>query len=349
MKIYKNLFNKMVSTENIFKAWDEFKKGKREKLDVQIFEFHLEDNLFKLQQDLANKTYKHSEYTSFNIQDPKLRHIHKAIVKDRIVHHLLFNCLNSVFERTFISDSYSCRKKKGTHKAIERLKIFSRKIEQTHGSCFVLKCDIKKFFASVDHKILFDIITKKVKDLNILRLVKEVIDSFKSEFSTNKNSKGAPIGNLTSQLFANIYLNELDQFIKQKLKVKYYIRYTDDFVVLHQDKDYILKIKTKIENFLKKKLKLSLHPDKVSIRKYGQGIDFLGYVTLPKVRVLRTKTKKRIIRKLKQRVKQFKNNEIKEETLLQSINSYLGVLSHADTHELKQKLFHQIWEWVKEP
>jgi RNA-directed DNA polymerase len=144
-------------------------------------------------------------------------------------------------------------------------------------------------------------------------------------------------------------LNELDQFIKHELKINYYIRYTDDFVIVHQNEKYLLKIKGQINNFLKTKLKLSFHPNKVQIRKYKQGIDFLGYVTLPKARVLRTKIKRRIFRKLKQRVQQFKNDEITEESLMQSFNSYLGVLSHADSYKLEQELRHKIWEWLKEP
>lgn len=339
----------MVSMESLLIAWDEFKKGKREKTDVQIFERHLEDNLFRLHRDLIHKRYKHSEYTGFYVRDPKVRHIHKAQVRDRIVHHAIFQCLGSIFEPTFIPDSYSARIEKGTHKAVNRLKTFVRKVNQTHGYCFVLKCDIKKFFFSLDHQILFNIISKRVKDSDALHLLKTILESFKSELSTKNEPKGTPIGNLTSQLFANIYLNELDQFIKHKLKIKYYIRYTDDFVIVHQDEKYLLKIKNQINNFLKIKLKLLLHPDKVQIRKYKQGIDFLGYVTLPKSRVLRTKLKCRIFRKLKQRAEQFKNNEIKEETLTQSFNSYLGVFSHADSYKLEQELRHKLWEWLKEP
>lgn len=348
MKIYRNLFYNMVSMENVLKAWDEFKKEKREKLDVQIFEMRLEDNLFRLHRDLINKRYQHGKYTGFFIRDPKIRLINKTEVRDRIVHHLIFQCLNPIFEPTFIPDSYSCRKEKGTHKAVKKLQIFARKINQTYGRCFVLKCDIKKFFPTIDHQILYDVIARRIKDTNVLWLIKIIIESFSSEFSGDKELKGAPIGNLTSQLFANIYLNELDQFIKQKLKARHYIRYTDDFVILHQNLDFLLKIKEKIENFLKTKLKLSLHPDKVSIRKYRQGIDFLGYVALPKACVLRPKTKRRIFKKLKQKVQQFKDGETKERTLTQSFNSYLGVLSHAESYKLEQELRHKLWEWLKE-
>lgn len=340
----------MVSIESLLNAWDEFKKGKKEKIDVQIFERHLEDNLFRLHHDLINKKYKHGKYIGFYIRDPKLRHIHKAEVRDRVVHRLIFQCLNPIFEQSFIADSYSCRKEKGTHKAVKRFQVFTRKVEQTHGRCFVLKCDVKKFFPTLDHQILFEIIARRIKDNDVLWLVKNVIDSFSSEFSNEtEGEKGAPIGNLTSQLFANIYMNEFDQFAKHKLKVKYYIRYTDDFVIIHHDKNYLINIKDEVSGFLEEKLKLALHPGKVELRKYHQGIDFLGYVTLPKARILRTKTKNRIFKKMKLRANQFKEEKIEEESVLQSFNSYLGVLSHGNTHKLEQNLRHKLWEWLKSP
>ncbi|MFH2013528.1 MAG: reverse transcriptase domain-containing protein [Patescibacteria group bacterium] len=349
MKIYKKIFNEAVSIGNLLNAWDKFKKGKRQKSDVQMFERNLEDNLFQLHQDLISKKYRHDEYIGFYIRDPKERHIHKATVRDRVVHHAIFQCLNPIFEPTFIFTSYSCRKNKGAHKAVKQLQILARKVQQTYGQCFVLKCDIKKFFPTIDHKILINIIAQRIKDNDMLWLLKTNIESFSSEFSSqNDGAKGTPIGNLTSQLFINIYMNEMDQYIKNNLRVKHYIRYTDDFVVIHYDKNYLLKTKNEIDKFLNEKLKLSLHPNKVEICKYHKGIDFLGYITLPKARLLRTKTKRRIFRKLRQKVKQFKNNEINEESLIQSFNSYLGVLKHANSHKLEQKLRHKLWEWLNE-
>ena len=144
MKIYKKIFHKIITLENLLTAWDEFKKGKREKFDVQVFEFSLEDNLFSLYRDLDDKTYKHQNYSGFYIREPKLRHIHKATVRDRIIHHLIYQSLNPIFEPTFIHDSYSCRKNKGTHKAVKQLETYARKIFQTHGKCFALKCAIEK-------------------------------------------------------------------------------------------------------------------------------------------------------------------------------------------------------------
>ena len=349
MKVYRNLFEKIVSTENLLEAWDDFKRGKRRKADVQLFERHLGDNLFKLHRELIHKRYRHGEYVDFYVHDPKLRHIHKAAVRDRVVHHAVFRLLNPVFESTFVADSYSCRKYKGTHKGVERLGIYARKVFQTKGKCFALKCDIKQFFPTIDHQILLEIIGRRIKDRDLMDLMKIIVESFASDADQKTGIKGAPIGNLTSQLFANIYMNEFDQFVKHELKAQYYLRYTDDFVILHHDDKYLALLKDKIADFLKIRLDLSLHPTKVQIRKLGQGIDYLGYVSLPYARVPRVKVRRRIFRKLRYRVQQFKAGLISEESLMRSFDSYMGFLVHANSHKLREKLRQRFWQWVKEP
>ncbi len=174
-------YSSLISIDNLFQAWEEFKKGKRKKYDVMVFERNLEDNLFNLHQKLKSKTYKHGPYQEFYVNDPKRRHIHKAEVNDRIVHHLLYKYLYNVFDKTFIFDSYSCRLGKGTHKAVLRLEKFARIVSKNYTQdCWALKLDIRKFFASVDHEILKKLISKKVKDPAILRLVNQVIESFQS-------------------------------------------------------------------------------------------------------------------------------------------------------------------------
>lgn len=347
MKIYKNLFEKIVSIENIFEAWNEFKADKRNRFDVQVFELRLEDNLFQLHYDLADKKYKHGQYIAFYVRDPKLRKIHRAEIRDRVLHRAIFRVLNPIFEKTFIADSYSSRIDKGTHKGIRRFAVFARKIYQTHNRCFVLKCDIKKFFPTIDHAILLEIISRRIKDPDAFSLIRQIIGSFSSEFSKDREIKGAPIGNLTSQLFSNIYMNELDQFIKQKLRIKYYVRYADDFTITHQNEDYLFRVKDQISEFLSSELKLSLHPDKVEIRKYRQGVDFLGYVALPEATILRAKVRRRIFKKLHHLVQRFKQGQIAEEKILRSFDSYLGVLSHADSYKLEQELRQKLWEWLK--
>lgn len=289
------IFERMISLENLFLAWQEFRKGKIRKPDVREFEYDLEDNIFELREELKTRAYQHSHYTSFYVQDPKLRKINKACIKDRVLHHAVFRILYSIFDPVFIFDSYSCRIGKGTHRAVNRLQCFAEKFSKNNArNRYVLKCDIKKFFDSVNQDILILLIENKIKDSAAIWLVKEIIKSF--SISPNK---GLPLGNITSQLFANIYLNELDQFIKHRLKVKYYIRYSDDFVILSGDKEYLEELIFKIGEFLKERLELSFHANKVIIRKYRQGIDFLGYVALSDYTALRTKTKKRMFKKIK--------------------------------------------------
>lgn len=179
MKTYNNLFKKIVEAENLFLAWDEFKKGKTSKKDVLAFEWELEKNIINLSLELQNKTYRHGKYRSFYIHDPKQRHIHKAEVRDRVLHHAIFRSLNPIFEPTFINSSYSCRIGKGTHKGVNDLAKFIRKASKNNKlPCFVLKCDIKKFFDSVNHKILLDIIMKRIKDKDVIWLVREVVNSY---------------------------------------------------------------------------------------------------------------------------------------------------------------------------
>jgi|SRR3989344_1693357 len=325
-------YNNLISIENLFQAWDKFKKGKRKKIDVGFFELSLETNLFDLHEKLKSKTYTHGKYTSFNIYDPKFRHIHKAEVLDRIVHHAIVSVLDPIFDKTFIYNSYSCRINKGTHRAVKKLFKFIREASENYKhSCFVLKLDIKKFFESVDHNVLLSIIQGRIRDEDTLWLLKNILKSFSKE-------KGIPIGNLTSQLFANIYLNKLDQFVRQKLRIKYYIRFADDFIILDSHKDNLYRYTGILAAFLRDRLKLRVHPEKIMLRKFMQGIDFLGYIVLPHYILPRTKTKNRILRKLKERIEDFKSGEISESSLSQSNESYLGFLAHADSFEFTRDL-----------
>ncbi|PWB38641.1 MAG: hypothetical protein C3F02_02930 [Parcubacteria group bacterium] len=312
-----------MSLDNLFLAWREFKRGKTRKVETQEFEFNLEDNIFQLHQELVDKTYNHAPYQAFYVCDPKLRHIHKAGVRDRVVHQALYRILYHIFNKQFIYDSYSCRIGKGTHKGVKRLGNFVLRASLNYSQkIYALKCDIKKFFNNIDHKILLALLENRVEEVDVMWLIKKIINSFSSA-----DNKGLPLGNVTSQLFGNIYLNELDQFVKHGLKQKFYIRYCDDFIILHKDKGYLANILKELNTFLKDQLRLDIHPGKISIRKVSQGIDFLGYVTLPHYRVLRTKTKRRILRLVN------KNNA----------PSYLGVLKHANTWELRKELLSKIF------
>ncbi|KPJ54867.1 hypothetical protein AMJ47_02225 [Parcubacteria bacterium DG_72] len=323
-------YEKIISPQNLFLAWNEFKKEKMSKKDVQNFNLFLEDNIFNLYHQLINKTYRHSNYTSFYIKDPKLRHIHKACVKDRVLHHAIFRILYPIFDKSFIFDSYSCRINKGTHRAVNRLSYFARKASKNNTkTIYILKLDIRRFFDSMDHNILLFLIKKKIKDKDAIWLIEKIIKSFPS---------GLPLGNITSQLFANIYLNELDYFIKHNLRITHYIRYCDDFLIIHNYKEYLKDLILIVNNFLNNNLKLSLHSDKIIIRRHNQGIDFLGYVSFPHHRILRTKTKRRMFRKINYRLDRLKQNEISEESFNQTIQSYFGVLKHCNGYELEKKI-----------
>ena len=311
-------------------AWEEFKKGKRSKVDVQQFEYSLESNIFKLHQELKHKTYRHSPYYSFYVKDPKIRHIHKACVKDRVLHHAIFRILYPIFDKLFIFDSYSCRDKKGTHKAVERLNIFLKKVSKNNTRrTYVLKCDVKKFFDSVGQDILMELVRKKIKDTEVVWLLETIIQSF---------AKGLPLGNVVSQLFSNIYLNELDQFIKHILKVKYYIRYCDDFVMVEKGTEQFGHYIKGIECFLENKLKLTLHPNKIIVRKYHQGIDFLGYVSFPHHKIVRIKTKNRMLKNMRAKVAALKSKGISDDLFNKTLQSYLGVLTHCNSYELREMI-----------
>lgn len=317
-------YNSIISLDNLLEAWKEFLKGKRNKIDVQEFQYQLSDNIVSLHKDLENKTYEHGGYYAFNISDPKPRNIHKATVRDRLIHHALYRKLYPLFDIHFIYNSYSCRKIKGTHRALKCFIEFINKASKNNKkTLWVLKCDIRKFFASVDHEILYAIIRKYIYDEEIIRLIKKVVESF----SSTSVGKGLPLGNLTSQLFANVYMNEFDQYIKHVLKQKYYIRYADDFVIMNMDKEELAEILPKIVEFLKKYLKLSLHPDKVFIKTIASGIDFLGWVHFPKHRVLRTKTKRRMFTRLE-------DMSYRSEV----VYSYLGLLKHGNANKLRRKI-----------
>lgn len=304
-------------------------------------------NLCKI---LQEKTYRPGSYSSFYVRDPKLRLIHKATVIDRIVHHIVSNELEPIFEPTFIAQSYSCRKNKGTHKGILALQKMALKASKNNKRiCWSLKMDIKKFFPSVNHKILFKILTRKIQDDDFLNLLWKIIDSFYSDRTIDPaDKKGIPIGNLTSQFFSNIYMNELDQFVKHKLKVRHYLRYADDFVMLSPSKEYLESLVPEVESFLNIQLDLQIHPDKIIFGKFGSGIDFLGYIIFPYHILPRTKTKRRLLRKIKAKIDGFKTGKISEDSLNQTIQSYLGYLSHANAYKFRQKLENSIWFWLTE-
>jgi RNA-directed DNA polymerase len=344
MKVYSTIFESIASPESLFGAWDAFRIGKRAKPDVGRFERHLEENIFDLHRSLIAKTYRHGPYQSFYIRDPKQRHIHKASVRDRVLHHAVFAALNPVFEPTFIPASFSCRTGYGTHLGVRVLERMARRVNQNGTSpCFVLKCDIQKFFDSVDHAVLLEVLGRRIKDEMVMWLLREIVGSFVSPRATLFERKGLPIGNLTSQLFANVYMNEFDQFAKHELRVKHYARYTDDFAIASSDRAFLTSLLPRIEGFLERRLALRLHPKKISLRTLHQGVDFLGYIVFPRHRLVRAKTRRRMFAKLRAKVRDYRAEKISEDTLDASLQSYLGVLSHANAHKAAEELRNELW------
>ncbi len=282
------------------------------------FEVNLMENLIELHSRLANFRYRHEPYQAFTISDPKTRKIHKATVSDRVLHRAIYRKLYPIFDPTFITDSFSCRKGKGTHKALDRFRAVAWIASHNHRrTVWVLKCDIRKFFASVDHATLMHILDQRLDDKLVVNLLSTIVESFRVE-----PGKGLPLGNLTSQLFANIYMNEFDQFVKHRLQFKHYIRYADDFVFLSQDQRELQDLLSVITKFLEQNLHLSLHPGKVELRTFASGVDFLGWVHFPDHRVLRSTTKRRMWARLSQ---------IPSQPVIQS---YLGLLSHGNSRKL---------------
>lgn len=318
-----NKYEDIISVENLLMAWKEFLNGKKKKGDVQTFERNLMHNLISLNIALKSLAYVHGPYQAKKINDTKPRDLHVAEVKDRVLHRAIYRILYPFFDNKFIFDSYSCRLNKGTHKALNRFKDFgvSSSFINTK-TVWILKGDIKKCFASIDQKILFDILKRNITDVNILILLRTIIKSF----SSGVIYKGLPLGNLTSQLLVNIYLNEFDQFVKHKLKIKYYIRYADDFVFFSQDKVELESLVPVVSDFLAEKLKLTIHPKKIFIKTLASGMDFLGWIHFPYHRILRTTTKNRMFRRLEE--------SQKEETMA----SYLGMLSHGNGYKLREKI-----------
>lgn len=322
-----HVYNNIISTENLLVAWREFLRGKKKRQDVEHFSLHLTDNILALHHELTDKTYQHGPYRAFKINDPKPRDIHKASVRDRLLHHAIYRILYPYFDPKFIFDSFSCRKTKGTHRAINRFREYCRKVSQNHTrTVWVLKCDIRKFFANINHEILLKILSRQINDDNVMWLLNEVTNSFNTK---GKIGVGLPLGNLTSQLLVNIYMNEFDHFLKRELKITYCVRYADDFIILNESKEYLENLLPKISNFLETYLKLSLHPNKVFIKTLASGVDFLGWIHFPHHRVPRTSTKRRMFKKLRQN------------STTSILASYLGLLSHGNTYNLGLKIKRQ--------
>lgn len=340
------------SYSNIYRNYLKCRRNKRNSLNALRFEINAEENIIKIERNLKNKTYYPSRCILFTAQKPKVREIFASDFSDRVIHHVLIGELTKIWEPQFIHDSYACREGKGTHKAVTRLQSFLRKdTENGNVKTFYLQLDIKDFFISINKEILFNLIKNKITDKDTLWLAKTTIfwdctkdyvkkgslaniPENKSLFGKN-NERGLPIGNLTSQFFANIYLDQLDQYVKHTLKAKHYLRYVDDFIILSHCPEELLALKSNIEAFLIDKLKLILHPKRHKLLPVSTGIDFLGYI----VRHDYILNRRRVVNNLKQKIRDFSSSNTKDfKKLDQTIASYKGHFKWANSYKLKNRL-----------
>ena len=346
---------------DLYRAYKDARKHKRNKKYQLKFELNLEENLINLRDELINATYKPFPSDCFIIHEPKMREVFAAHFRDRIVHHLFYNYTHEIFEKTFIHDSYSCIKNKGTHFGIERLKHHIRSVSAGYSKpCYVLKIDIKGYFMNINRNTLMKLcrntLDKKKQEFsdyifvnylleviinanpmnncNVLGDVEDWINlpEEKSLFCAKENC-GLPIGNLSSQLFSNVYLNVFDQYVKRELKCRHYGRYVDDAYLVSDDRDYLESLIPKISSFLQRELGLEIHQNKTRIFDAYHGVEFLGAFIKP----FRTYISSSSLRRIEKRVKSC--DVIGNKKLYLSINSFLGVLSHYDSYCLRRVMF----------
>ena len=343
-KRHGNLWADAISFPNLLRAAQQAGKGKRFRAATATFHFNLERELWRLHEELANETYRPGPYRTFTIREPKARQISAAPYRDRVVHHVLVNVLAPIFERCFIRDSYACRKGKGTHAAVSRCQEFSRRFR------YVLKADVRKFFPSMDHEILKESIARKIKDRSILGLVVLIIDNIKPQeyvsqfkpgddlFTRSVRRQGIPIGNLTNQFFANVYLDPLDHFLKERLGTAGYVRYVDDFLVFAECKRQLGDVREAIREFLVT-LRLLPHPTKNTILRVDRGVRFLGFRVFPTHRLLPKENVRRFRRRVCDMQAEYAAGEVRYADIHARLMSWNGHAQQADTFRLRQRLF----------
>lgn len=314
MKRIGNLYEKIISIENLLAADRKAQKGKSYQYGVRLHNKNAKDNIIKLHDLLKTKTYKTSSYQVFKVYEPKEREVYRLpYFPDRITHHAIMNVLEPIFVSTFTADTYSCIKNRGIHLLLKKLKSV---LSNSDDTTYCLKLDIKKFYPNINHDILKSLLRKKIKDQDLLWLLDEIIDS----------ASGVPIGNYLSQYFANFYLTYFDHWIKEELKVKHYFRYADDIVILHYDKKHLHSVLYEIKQYLSNHLSLDVKENYQIFPVAARGIDFVGYVFFHSHILLRKRIKQNFARKLK------KNPNTNSKA------SYLGWLKHCNAINLTKKL-----------
>ncbi len=330
MKRAGNLCSQIVTFENLYFAAQKAFRRKLDRTSIASFYFSLEPNLISLNEELNSWTYRPRPYRQFEIREPKLRRICSSDFRDRVVHHAICNFLEPILEKRLIFDSYACRTGGGVHRAMKRAQSFSNQ----HP--YFLKCDIRKYFDSIDHHVLKRLLSRVIKDRDLLKLMDLVIAHQPPDALPGK---GLPIGNLTSQHFANFYLGALDHFLKERKGLRGYVRYMDDFICFGEAKDDLNQLLIEIRTFLRDELKLELKEKVVRISPVTEGIPFLGFRIFKKMIRLQRPNLIRLRRKLRKKEFQFKKGLLSEKDLVNSVNSMMAHIGHADTTALRRKEF----------
>ena len=334
-KTYNNLFPQIYAFENLHAAYLRARKGKRDRHEVRRFEQDLEGNLIQLQNELIWGEYKTGRYRCFMVEEPKRREVAALPFRDRVVQHALVGVIEPLWERRFIADSYACRPGRGTHRGADRAQAMLRKVKREHGQVYALKADIAKYFASIDHAVLKQLLRRRIACRRTLALADSIIDSTSAQVA--HPGVGLPIGNLTSQLWANVYLHELDEFVKHGLRERHYVRYMDDFVVIHHDKAHLHQVRAQIETFLADTLRLRTN-SKTQVFPVGaiggRALDFLGYRIWPTHRKLRKSSISRITRTLRRFQRWYAAGRIALARVRASVMSWLAHAAQANARGL---------------
>ncbi len=327
MRRHNDLYSRIHDFENLLLAFRKASRGRRFSSEVLNFGKNLEENLISIQDELITGTYEPRPYRTFTIYEPKERIIHVAPFRDRVIHHAVMNIIEPIWDSLFIYDTYACRKGKGTHSGVNRTTEFLRAAKEKWGKVYCFQGDISKCFPSINHHILMRIIEQKIKCRQTLRLFEKII--FNGGDRSDPDSHNLPIGNLVSQWAANLYLSELDYFVKHSLKVKYYVRYMDDFILLSSDKKQLHTWRREVEQFLWDNLRMKLNP-KSDIYPVNQGVDFLGYRIWSSHRLLRKSSLFRATRRFKALSKLYAQGRVSLQHVRASVMSWLGHCRHAN-------------------
>lgn len=347
MKTYKNLYPQIYDFANLHAAYRRARCGKRDRTAVASFEFDLERNLLQLQDELRTHAYAPGAYTNFTIHEPKRRLVSAAPFRDRVVHHALCSVTEPIWEARFIGTSYACRVGKGTHRAIEQCHAWVRRYR------YAFQGDIVKYFPSIDHQVLASLLAKHIADRETLGLIEQLLASGEGIQAEERppiyfpdddlfailRPRGLPIGNLTSQFWANVYLHELDMFVKHDLHCPAYLRYMDDFVLFADDKDTLHDWKDAIQAFLAKRLRLELHPKKSLVFPVAIGLEFCGFRIYPTHRRLRRAAVRRFVARFREQRAAWRHGELPLEKMTESVRCWIAHAAHGDTWRLRRRLF----------